>query len=173
MKKGLTVPSPFTDLVSIRQVPIICAGIRLICGVVIQGTSDVDFSGKLTQEELSNTLEFAMESYNKVTPEEESHGMALMNEMKSKRSVPVLTEDDQRILRTIQARKMLQCEGTINLNHFAKQSVNGLAPRLERGMVGLSLVIQNKEGNVNNKPQAPAIMKGGAIGVIAEDVKVH
>lgn len=147
----------------------------LTINAVIQGTADINFDGKLTQEELCNTVDFAMQSYNKFTPEEEAHALKLMKEVDQRisgRSMPKLTEDDERIIRTIRARKMLQCEATINLSHFAKSPVNGLVPRLEKGSVGLSVVSQNGKIDTDSIPKIQATTEDEIMMPAKEDVKV-
>ena len=110
-----------------------------------------------------------------MTPEEEGRAMKLLNDFnnpKSGRTKLTLTEDEQRILRTIQARKMLQCEATINLNHFAGQTVNGMAPRLERGLLGLQPVAQKEKPAMEAAYEKRVAMDDESM-VAAKEVKSH
>lgn len=176
MKKGLIGRSRIIDLVCHPSTHLYAQN-WLTELLVIQGTAGTDFSGKLTQEELSNTVEFAMQSYNKVTPDEEAHAMKLMHEINN--PVPgrvqlQLSSEDERILRTIQARKMLQCQATINLNHFTEQAVNGMAPRLARGMVGLAPATQTERGAEDSAPpRVPVRMDDESNVATKHGVKTH
>jgi flavine halogenase len=153
-------------------------GVTLIQDIVIQGIAAVDFTGKLTQEELSRTVEFAVQSYNKLSPEEEMRAIELMSQMNHRKlgkAMPPLSDDDQRIISTFSARKMLQCEATINLNHFASSSLNGFAPRLERGAVGLSPAARSEGVNTETASRPPIILKDGDITApsVKEDITVN
>lgn len=49
-----------------------------------------------------------------------------------------LTPEEQSILKTLQGRRMVRPEDSLNIDNFTLDSIDGLAPRLERGRLGLT-----------------------------------
>lgn len=49
-----------------------------------------------------------------------------------------LTPEEQAILKTLKGRRMVRPEDSLNIDNFTLDSIDGLAPRLERGNLGLS-----------------------------------
>ncbi|KAL7622124.1 hypothetical protein AAE478_007626 [Parahypoxylon ruwenzoriense] len=116
---------------------------------VIQGTVDADAKKKLTQTEISKTVEFCFRSFTQVPPEQKE---ALIQKIKSlgidnadeEQALDVieaikknLTPEESQILDTLRGRKMLRAEDAIHLKNFALDTIDGLAPNMERGKLGL------------------------------------
>ncbi|OTB14557.1 hypothetical protein K445DRAFT_334693 [Daldinia sp. EC12] len=117
---------------------------------VIQGTVDADVIVKPTQEEISKTVEFCFRSLADIPPE---HKDALIEKLKSLgvegeaddestlRAIEEieknLTLEESQILNILRGRRMLRNEDSISLVNFTLDSIDGLAPRLEQGNLGL------------------------------------
>lgn len=117
---------------------------------VIQGQVDADAKGKLTQAEISKTVEFCFRAFAHVSFEEKE---ALVNKLKKlgldgdahdeknrkalEELEKKLTPEEQSILTTLKGRRMVRPEDSLNIDNFTLDSVDGLAPRLERGNLGL------------------------------------
>ena len=117
---------------------------------IIQGTADADTKGKLTQSEISNTVEFCFRAFAHVSFEkkealvqklkalghdadasDEANSMALEEIEKQ------LTPEEQQILVTLKGRRMVRPEDSLNIENFLLDSIDGLGPRMERGNLGL------------------------------------
>ena len=48
-----------------------------------------------------------------------------------------LTEDELKILNHIRAKQMLRFEDSLNLDHYSADAIDGLAPNLKHGSLGL------------------------------------
>ncbi|CAO1599691.1 hypothetical protein XANCAGTX0491_003407 [Xanthoria calcicola] len=130
---------------------------------IIQGTSDIN--GKLTQAEVSKTVDFC---FNAFRPVDEAEKRAVLKKLenvrldqeaatsdassKPKQTVEMLeatlTEDETRILNTIRGRQMLRSEDTINIENLAADVIDGKRINLERGSLGLvepSAAFEKKE----------------------------
>lgn len=118
--------------------------------IVIQGTADV--STKLTQDELSKTVDFCFKAFQPAPAEQRE---AVLEKLKAistnapgstdektkaaeKALESALSEDEMRILTTIRARQMLRSEDVLNMDNFAADVIDGLAPNLVRGDLGLA-----------------------------------
>jgi hypothetical protein len=117
---------------------------------VIQGTVDADTKGKLTQEEVSRTVEFAFRSWITIDPAQKE---ALVQKLKSfnidsdaddEQTIKAidgiqkqLTPEESQALNTLRGRKMLRHEDIHNIDNFTKDSINGLVAIVERGKLGL------------------------------------
>lgn len=104
--------------------------------------------GKLTQARVSETVTFCLNAYNQITPQDRN---AVLDKLARVRADPSketredleqLTEDELTVLRTIRARQMLRTEDTLNIDHFSEDAIDGYAPRLKRGELGLDRVEQ-------------------------------
>ncbi|KAE8371846.1 hypothetical protein BDV26DRAFT_286439 [Aspergillus bertholletiae] len=118
---------------------------------IIQGQADADAKGKLTQVEISKTVEFCFRAFAHVSFEEKE---ALVKKLKSlghdgdandesNRKLldeieKQLTPEEQTILKTLKGRRMVRPEDSLNIDNFTLDSIDGLAPRLEKGNLGLS-----------------------------------
>lgn len=115
--------------------------------IVIQGTADADVGGKLTHDEVVKTLDFCLNAFKETSPEERQkvldkvaaingNGTAMVG-AGEKQDLEKLTEDELKILNHIRAKQMLRMEDTFNLNHFGSDAIDGLAPNLKTGSLGL------------------------------------
>ncbi|KJK64105.1 O-methyltransferase [Aspergillus parasiticus SU-1] len=118
---------------------------------IIQGQADADAKGKLTQAEMSKTVEFCFRAFAHVSFEEKE---ALVQKLKSlghdadandeanRKALDELekhlTPEEQTILKTLKGRRMVRPEDSLNIDNFTLDSIDGLAPRLEKGNLGLS-----------------------------------
>ena len=113
--------------------------------IVIQGAADADVGGKLTHEEVVRTVGFCLNAFKETTPEERKKVLdkvAAMNGVTamgsdSKQEMEKLTEDEVNILTNIRAKQMLRMEDSVNLKHFGSDAIDGLAPNLVSGKLGL------------------------------------
>ncbi|KAI1779470.1 hypothetical protein F4818DRAFT_141579 [Hypoxylon cercidicola] len=119
---------------------------------IIQGQVDADVKGKLTQVEISKTVEFCFKAFAHVSFEEKE---ALVNKLKelgldgdaydenNRKALDELekklTPEEQSILKTLKGRRMVRPEDSLNIDNFTLDSIDGLAPRLERGQLGLAV----------------------------------
>ncbi|MCJ1430339.1 hypothetical protein MMC29_008257 [Sticta canariensis] len=112
---------------------------------IIQGTADADVGGKLTHDEVVKTLDFCLNAFKETSPEERQKVLdkvAALNGTASigtdaKQDLEKLTEDELKILNHIRAKQMLRLEDTFSLDHFGSDAIDGLAPNLKRGSLGL------------------------------------
>ena len=129
---------------------------------VIQGTADADVGGKLTHEEVVKTVDFCLNAFKETTPEERKKvldKLASINGVTSvgddsKESLEKLTEDEVSILTNIRAKQMLRMEDSVNLKHFGSDAINGLAPNLVTGKLGL---VAKSEKETLSKLDAPVV----------------
>lgn len=129
---------------------------------VIQGTADV--GGKLTQNELSETIDFCLNAFRPTAPEERDAVLKKLEaqeseakkeadaEIKSQINPEGLSPQETQILKSIRARQMLRTEDVINIDSFGTDAIDGFAPRIVKGDLGLL-----KAGNVKKGPAAPMI----------------
>ncbi|KAE8357834.1 hypothetical protein BDV27DRAFT_150994 [Aspergillus caelatus] len=117
---------------------------------IIQGQADADAKGKLTQAEMSKTVEFCFRAFAHVSFEEKE---ALVKKLKSlghdgdandennRKALDELekhlTPEEQAILKTLKGRRMVRPEDSLNIDNFTVDAIDGLAPRLEKGNLGL------------------------------------
>ena len=117
-------------------------------------------SGKLSQEEVSATVEFCLNAFEHHAPEKQEQVLKKMetamlasnveapaNVSTTKTEAAVekkaivdpegLSPDEMRILNTIRARQMLRREDTLSIDNFTNDPINGWVPIVERGRLGL------------------------------------
>ncbi|KAI4102884.1 MAG: hypothetical protein L6R37_004146 [Teloschistes peruensis] len=117
---------------------------------IIQGQADMDTKGKLTQAEISKTVEFCFRAFAHVSFEEKEalvkklkslgHDGDAYDEANSKALDEIekqLTPEEQVILKTLKGRRMVRPEDSLNIDNFLLDSIDGLGPRMERGNLGL------------------------------------
>lgn len=117
---------------------------------IIQGQADADTKGKLTQAEISKTVEFCFRAFAHVSFEEKEalvkrlkalgHDGDVHDEANSKALDEIekqLTPEEQEILKTLKGRRMVRPEDSLNIDNFLLDSIDDLGPRLERGNLGL------------------------------------
>lgn len=127
---------------------------------MIHGTVDADIKGNLTQTEISKTVEFCFRAFADVSFEEkealviklkqlgldgdandEAHRQSFQELEKN------LTAEELEILKTLKGRRMLRPEDSLHIDNFSLDSIDGMAPRLEHGKLGLNVV---KRGEVKS-----------------------
>ncbi|KAK4151594.1 tryptophan 2-halogenase [Chaetomidium leptoderma] len=144
-------------------------------GFFTPGLADADVGGKLTQARVSDTVNFCLSAYNQITPEDRNavlDKLARVRADKSKETredLEKLTEDELRILRTIRARQIIRTEDTLNIDHFSEDALDGYAPRLKRGELGLARVEQ-RDGIPKYTESLLDVLKGAEDG---EEVVVY
>ena len=72
----------------------------------------------------------------------------------SKEDLEKLTEDEVNILTNIRAKQMLRMEDSVNLKHFGSDAINGLAPNLVTGKLGL---LEKSDKETLSKLDAPVV----------------
>lgn len=121
------------------------------CFAVIQGASDIN--GKLTQDEISKTVDFCFQAFQPADEDAKRNVLQKLetvsleqdskagNAPKPKQTAQMLeanlTEDETRILNTIRARQMLRSEDTMNIENLAADIIDGRRINLVRGQLGL------------------------------------
>ncbi|KIN07016.1 hypothetical protein OIDMADRAFT_36690 [Oidiodendron maius Zn] len=129
---------------------------------IIQGTADADVSGRLTQNEVNKTVDFCLNAFQDTTPEERQKVLERLQQLNGNSDIPIeatediekFSEDELRILKHIRARQMLRMEDTFNLNHFSEDSIEGYAPNIKRGSLGL---VAREALNSKSKLEAPVV----------------
>nr|ACM42411.1 putative flavin-dependent halogenase/O-methyltransferase bifunctional protein [Floropilus chiversii] len=118
---------------------------------VIQGTADADPNGKLSQSEVSATVEFCFKAFTHVTQEQKeavvkklkslgADGEAGDEETIAKSLGEVeksLTAEEVEVLNILRSRRMIREDG-MNLDSFTLDAIDGLRPRMVRGSLGLT-----------------------------------
>ncbi len=104
--------------------------------------------GKLTQGFVTKSVEFCLHAFDDITPEDRNAVLAKLDSVKADTNKPEtsedlrkLNEDELIMLRTIRARQMMRTEDFMNIDNFSQDVVDGLAPRLIRGRLGLAKVV--------------------------------
>lgn len=130
--------------------------------LVIQGIADADVGGGLTQNEVVKTVDFCLNAFKDTSPEERQKVLDKLQTINgtasihpdSKEDLEKLTEDELKILNHIRARQMLRMEDTFNLNHFGEDAIEGFAPQLKRGKLGL---VPKGPIDASSKLEAPIV----------------
>jgi flavine halogenase len=119
--------------------------------IVIQGTVDADVKSELTQTEISKSIDFCFRAFAHVPVEEKEAMIEKLkslgldrsdpNDVKTKEAIEelqkTLSPEELRIMDTIRARRMIRAEDSMNIDNFSVDVINGMAPNLERGNLGL------------------------------------
>ncbi|KAH8588733.1 hypothetical protein B0O99DRAFT_524430 [Bisporella sp. PMI_857] len=129
---------------------------------IIQGTADADVSGRLTQTDVTKTVDFCLNAFQEVTPEEREKVLAKIQQLNGNANVPVeatediekFTEDELRILKHIRAKQMLRLEDQFNIDHFSEDAIDGYVPNLRRGTLGL---VAKSDISSKSKLDAPIV----------------
>ena len=119
-------------------------------------------SGKLSQEEVSATVDFCLNAFEHHAPEKQEQVLKKMEtamlasnveapasvtkteaavEKKAIIDPEGLSPDELRILNTIRARQMLRREDTLSIDSFSNDPINGWVPLVQRGSLGLQKVV--------------------------------
>ena len=136
-------------------------------------------SGKLSQEEVSNTVEFCLNAFEHHAPEKQAAVMKKMEtamlasnasnveapanvsttqnqteaaiEEKAAVDPEGLSPEELKILNTIRARQMLRREDTLSIDNFTNDAINGYVPQLVRGSLSL------QKAAPKSTPKGPAM----------------
>ncbi|KAL4781316.1 FAD/NAD(P)-binding domain-containing protein [Aspergillus varians] len=119
---------------------------------IIQGTVDADVSNRLTQSEVSKTVDFCLNAFKPVDAEKRQRVLAKMKSGAAgvKADLEGLSEDELRILHSIRARQMLRTEDTLNLDNFSRDVIDGMVPRLKQGSLTL---VKVEESDASQEPE--------------------
>ena len=72
-----------------------------------------------------------------------------------------LSEDELRILNAVRARQMLRGDDIMNIDSFGADSIDGLAPVMMRGILGLRRpTVENLMNVPTNNPEGDIFSKG-------------
>lgn len=101
--------------------------------------------GKLTQDEVVKTVEFCLAAFNETSAEERQKVLdkvAAINDSglagsKDKAELEKLSEEELKILNHIRAKQMLRFDDSFNVQHFGSDAIDGFAPNLKTGSLGL------------------------------------
>lgn len=127
---------------------------------VIQGTVDADVNGELSQTEISKSIDFCFRAFAHVPVEEKEALIEKLkrfgldgssaDDAKTKEAIEelekTLSPEELRIMDTIRARRMIRAEDSMNIDNFSVDVVNGMAPNLVKGRLGL---IKAKAANID------------------------
>ncbi|KAH6708724.1 hypothetical protein BKA61DRAFT_696441 [Leptodontidium sp. MPI-SDFR-AT-0119] len=109
---------------------------------IIQGTADVH--GKLTQEEVSKTVEFCLKAFAPVDAAKRDAVMKRVEDLKisgtakdPKELEAYLSPEEMHILNTVRAREMVRSEDTVNIDTFTSDIIDGRAVSMVHGSLGL------------------------------------
>ena len=130
--------------------------IQLTTITVIQGTVDTDTKGKLSTEEISKTIDFCFRAFAHVPVEqkdallEKLKNLGLSDptatDLKTREAIEelekTLSPEELNIMNTIRGRRMIRAEDSLNIENFTLDTINGMAPYLERG----NLTLRKAEG---------------------------
>ena len=97
-------------------------------------------SGKLTQTEISQTLDFCLNAFKETDPGEREAVLKKVEGIDAKvkeKGMATLTEEETRVLNTIRARQMLRTEDILHINNFSADTIDGFAPNVKMGSLGL------------------------------------
>ena len=82
------------------------------------------------------------------------NGTDNVGQQPKKEALEKLTEDELQILQHIRAKQMLRMEDTFNLQHFGSDPIDGFAPHLERGSLGL---VAKSSKDIISKLEVPVV----------------
>ncbi|KAL3476354.1 FAD/NAD(P)-binding domain-containing protein [Aspergillus californicus] len=102
---------------------------------IIQGMADADVSNRLTQSEVSKTVDFCLNAFKPVDEEKRRAVFAKMKDGET--DLESLSEDELRILDTIRARQLLRTGDGLNIDNFSRDAIDGMVPRLKQGSLTL------------------------------------
>ncbi|KAK3201631.1 hypothetical protein GRF29_164g15576 [Pseudopithomyces chartarum] len=121
---------------------------------IIQGTADADVGGKLTQSEVTNTVNFCLNAFDQTAPEDADRVMKKLESLEgdAKVNLEKFDAEELKILNHIRARQMLRIEDQFHVDNFAKDAIAGYVPNLKRGSLGL-----RPQGEMKDKLSAPIV----------------
>ncbi|KAJ6438871.1 Tryptophan 2-halogenase [Purpureocillium lavendulum] len=116
---------------------------------IIQGSVDADGSEKMSQSDISEVLQFCFRAFTYVSPEKKD---ALFEKLKHlgfeagdvnatttalEDVKKLVTPEEWHVIETLRSRRMIR-EDPFDIESFTLDTIDGLAPRLERGNLGLT-----------------------------------
>ncbi|KAK6504478.1 hypothetical protein TWF506_002673 [Arthrobotrys conoides] len=110
---------------------------------VVQGTADADAKNKFSKADMSKTLEFCFRAIIDV-PSEKRNNDAVQGNLECLRKH--LTPDKVEILETLRSRRMIR-DDHFELDNYTLDTIDGYAPNLVRGKLGL---IKAEQANIEN-----------------------
>ncbi|KAM3547426.1 hypothetical protein MY1884_009571 [Beauveria asiatica] len=128
--------------------------------LVIQGTADNDTTSKVTQAEISKILEFCSKSFTYVAPEQkealfkkltklgvngEDSAVSWANGLGNLQHH--LTADELKVLSILQSRRLTR-EDPFEIDSFTLDPIDGLAPSLVRGSLGL---VKSEQARIDSR----------------------
>jgi hypothetical protein len=120
----------------VRPAVLVLTDVNDVGVAVIQGNADA--GSKLTQGEVSKTIDFCLKAFHPVKPEERQAIQGKINGTRNEaHELEKLSEDELRVLDAIRARRLLRTEDTLNLDNFRKDAIGGFMPNLKHGKLGL------------------------------------
>ncbi|PLB52235.1 FAD/NAD(P)-binding domain-containing protein [Aspergillus steynii IBT 23096] len=111
---------------------------------IIQGTVDADTTGKTSDSEISKALKFCFRAFTYVPPEQKDALFEKLTKLQSDATAANalddiqkhLTADELQVLETLRSRRMIR-EDPFEMDSFTLDTIDGLAPNLVRGKLGL------------------------------------
>ncbi|KAF2420220.1 FAD/NAD(P)-binding domain-containing protein [Tothia fuscella] len=138
---------------------------------IIQGTADADSQGKLSQDEISKTIEFCARAFAPVSASEKEAVLQQMEKLSLNENSEdnaeglqelhaQMNDNERRIMDTIRGRRMLRSEDTMNIDNFAVDVVDGLQPNMVRGALGLVTPVESAPSPKQAEKDVLALMTG-------------
>ncbi|GLA43656.1 hypothetical protein AnigIFM63309_001587 [Aspergillus niger] len=153
---------------------------KILCVLVIQGTVDADNTGKISYTEISKALEFCFRAFTYVPPEKKDalfeklknlgveSGQSDTKEAKALDDIEKhLTRDELQVLEILRSRRMIR-EDPFEMDSFTLDTIDGLAPNLVRGKLGLVKANQAKIDKAHFF--SPRFLDGKAPGIRDESI---
>ncbi|KAI2825938.1 hypothetical protein CBS63078_7414 [Aspergillus niger] len=147
---------------------------------IIQGTVDADNTGKISYTEISKALEFCFRAFTYVPPEKKDalfeklknlgveSGKSDAKEAKALDDIEKhLTRDELQVLEILRSRRMIR-EDPFEMDSFTLDTIDGLAPNLVRGKLGLVKANQAKIDKAHFF--SPRFLDGKAPGIRDESI---
>ncbi|GLA77181.1 hypothetical protein AtubIFM55763_009066 [Aspergillus tubingensis] len=149
-------------------------------GLVIQGTVDADDTGKISHSEISKALEFCFRAFTYVPPEkkdalfEKLKNLGVGSGQKDAREAKILdgleqhlTTDELQVLEILRSRRMIR-EDPFEMDSFTLDTIDGMAPNLVRGKLGL---VKSNQAKIDRAHfYSPQFLDGKAPGIRDESI---
>ncbi|RDA96311.1 hypothetical protein CP533_1595 [Ophiocordyceps camponoti-saundersi (nom. inval.)] len=109
---------------------------------IIQGTVDADAPGRTTDADISKVVDFCFRAFSYVPQEKKEAVFEKLDKLNDNTTRSVeemekhLTADEMQIIESLRSRRLVR-EDVFTLGSFTLDTIDGLAPRLVRGELGL------------------------------------
>ncbi|GLA99749.1 hypothetical protein AtubIFM57143_008447 [Aspergillus tubingensis] len=147
---------------------------------IIQGTVDADDTGKISHSEISKALEFCFRAFTYVPPEkkdalfEKLKNLGVGSGQKDAREAKILdgleqhlTTDELQVLEILRSRRMIR-EDPFEMDSFTLDTIDGMAPNLVRGKLGL---VKSNQAKIDRAHfYSPQFLDGKAPGIRDESI---